>query len=677
MPQSGLGDLFELTHESILVRGMDGRLLAWNAASAELYGYGETDVLGRPLDELLAVEAEPVPPELLANGRWEGQVRRRHATGAELVVEIRQSVRRGADGQPSGIVEIGRDVTAKLAAERALKAAERRYTNLFQAMAASFWELDFSPVGGMLRQLRKSGVADFRQYFREHPEFVREMMRETRVVDVNDETVRLFAGGDRSLLQGSVEPYWPEASSDVYAASVIAAVSGAPSYSTETVLRRADGTEFEALFTAAFPSESVGQGALLIGVIDISARKQALRELEQREASFRYLFDYMPVSLWQIDSQPLAPYYIEARGQGVTDMDAYLRAHPDIYEEMLCAMRCEGVNPRTVSLFGAEEASAFIGPIDRFWRARPDTLRRSMAARYNGARFHTEETRLITLDGREIDVLYVITWPGGLEDGRNSIAGLVDITERVRAQAAERRLQEEFAHAARISMLGELTASIAHEVNQPLAAIATNGSASLRWLGREAPDVARATGLTERIVADAQRAADIIARIRGMASKQAATVEALSIAAIIQEAASFLHHELQAHAVAVNVSPGPELPPIRGDRTQLQQVFVNLLINAAQAMSQAGSAPRQIAVRVFPDTPGTLAVTIEDTGPGFAPDHVDQLFQSFFTTKAGGMGMGLAICRSIVEQHGGSINAANRPDGGARFTVLLPTDDAV
>lgn len=518
MPQSGLGDLFQLVHESILVRGVDGVVRAWNAASAELYGWAEAEAVGRSVDDLFGPGAAAVNPGLLADGRWDGLVRRRDASGAELVVEARQSLRRTAEGQADAIVEIGRDVTARLKTEAALKYAERRYTNLFQAMAASFWELDFTPVGGMLRQLRKAGVADYAAYFRENPGFVREMMQATHIVDVNDETARLFAGGDRGLLVGSVAPFWPESSDEVYAASVVAAVGGAPSYSTETRLRRADGTEFDALFTAAFPSDSVGQGVLLIGVIDISERK--------------------------------------------------------------------------------------------------------------------------------------------------------------RAQAAERRVQEEFAHAARISMLGELTASIAHEVNQPLAAIATNGSASLRWLNRETPDVERATRLNERIVADARRAADIIGRIRGMASKDASAHEALSVNVLIDETTAFLQHELQSHDVALETDFARGLPPVRGDRTQLQQVLVNLIINAAQAISGADCATRRIVVSTAAGPDDGVCVVIADSGPGLAPDAAERLFESFYTTKAAGMGMGLSITRSILERHGGAIRAANQPQGGAAFTVTLPADAA-
>jgi PAS domain S-box-containing protein len=469
MTQGGWSDLFDLVHESIFVRDLEGRILSWNAASEKLYGWSQDQALGRDAGDLLGTQADQSSKEiekiLLAEGAWAGRLRRRTARGEERVVQARLSMRRGPDGAPAEVVEIGDDLTERLKAQNALAAAERRYTNLFQAMAASFWELDFAPVGEMLRALRKQGVTDLRAYFEANPAFVRDMMRATRILDVNEETVKLFGGGDRSLLRGSVEPFWPEPATFVYAASVVAAVSGAPSFSTETRLRRANGEEFDALFTACFAPEAVGRGTLLIGVIDISERVEALRSLKVREASHRYLFDYMPVSLWQIDSQALAPFYVDAKAQGVVDFDTHLQAHPDIFEQMLAGLRCEGVNPKTLELFGGSDVSEFVGPIAYFWRQRPDSLRRSMAARYNGASHHTEETQLRTLDGREIDVLYVITWPTGVAEGRAGIAGIVDITERVRAQSAERRLRDEFAHSARISMLGELTASIAHEVN--------------------------------------------------------------------------------------------------------------------------------------------------------------------------------------------------------------------
>jgi C4-dicarboxylate-specific signal transduction histidine kinase len=222
-------------------------------------------------------------------------------------------------------------------------------------------------------------------------------------------------------------------------------------------------------------------------------------------------------------------------------------------------------------------------------------------------------------------------------------------------------------------MLGELTASIAHEVNQPLAAIAASGEAGLRWLARTEPDLGKMRKLTASIIADAQRAGDIIARIRAMAARKAAEQTLLSINDVIREALQFLSHEVQSRSVTISHRLDPAAPQVLGDRTQLQQVIVNLAVNSMQAMAQAESAKRTITIRTVTADPTVLCCIVEDSGPGIGPEHFGQLFESFFTTKVGGMGMGLPICRSIIEAHGGSITADNGGvDGGARFSFTLP-----
>lgn len=669
-------DLFDLVHESIFTRDLEGRILAWNAASTQLYGWTVDQAVGRPAHALLRTRHERPLAELedLArqSGRWDGEVRRRTASGAECLVEARWSIRRDEDGRPVEIIEVGRDITDRRAAEAALETSERRYSSLFQAMAASFWQLDFNGVGGMLKRLYKSGVTDLPAYFAAHPDFVREMMRATRIIDVNDETVKLFSSGRREDIGDNIEPFWADDGAPVYAASVVAAVSGLPDFVAETRFRRRDGSEFDGLFTACFPDEGVARGTLLVGVIDISARKKATAELQQSESRYRNLFHHMPISLWQIDSPGLMPLMMDLKTQGVTDLDAYLSDHDEIFEALVSRVMVTDVNDRTVEMFGGANVEDFIGRADRFWRVRPDTLRRSLAARFAGEPNHTEETRVPTLDGREIDILYTIAWPTPLSDMGLSIVGVVDITERVRAEAALQSLQDKFAHSARVSMLGELTASIAHEVNQPLAAIATNGAAGMRWLGREPPDVEQALKLTQRIVADAQRAGDIISRIRTMATNRPAAPETLSINAVIEESVRFLQHELQANGVRTSLKLAAGLPAVRADRTQLQQVLVNLAVNAVQSMAHAGTLRPELQIRSWATEGHELHVSVRDKGPGLDKAVIARLFDSFFTTKSSGMGMGLPICRSIMETHGGSIAADNAEGGGAVFTLILP-----
>lgn len=259
------------------------------------------------------------------------------------------------------------------------------------------------------------------------------------------------------------------------------------------------------------------------------------------------------------------------------------------------------------------------------------------------------------------------------QTARQSTVSSVDTPDRARAQEMPVVAGEDFVHAARVSMLGELTASIAHEVNQPLAAIAASGRAGLRWLGRPVPDLAEVRELIERIVADARRAADVIARVRSMATRKAPELAPCSLDDVIHEALLLLRHEVQSQGVSISHYAAPGEPRVLGDRTQLQQVIVNLAVNSMQAMVEARSMARRIVIRTAVPDAGIVSCSVEDSGPGISGEHQGRLFESFFTTKADGMGMGLPICRSIIEAHGGRLTADNDgAEGGASFRFTLP-----
>jgi C4-dicarboxylate-specific signal transduction histidine kinase len=255
--------------------------------------------------------------------------------------------------------------------------------------------------------------------------------------------------------------------------------------------------------------------------------------------------------------------------------------------------------------------------------------------------------------------------------------GMAKLAARRRAEEALRRAEADFAHAARISMLGELTASIAHELKQPLAAISVNGQAGLRWLDRPVPNIAEARETTAHVVSEARRAAEIIDRIRGMALRRAPEQTLVSLDELIEEAIVFLRPELQWRGVTVFQQLAADAPKVLADRVQVQQVIVNLAINAIQAMEQAGSPERKITISTSMPNGTTVRCSVEDSGPGIVPEHLDNLFERFFTTKESGMGMGLSICRSIIEAHGGRIATdAGSVHGGARFYFTLPAAGA-
>lgn len=249
-----------------------------------------------------------------------------------------------------------------------------------------------------------------------------------------------------------------------------------------------------------------------------------------------------------------------------------------------------------------------------------------------------------------------------------------DITERRQAQHALLEAQAELAHAARVATLGELTASIAHEVNQPLMAVVTSGEAGMRWLRRDPPDLHEVGVSIERIVSEGRRASEIVKRIRSFLSKAPAQRDTLQVGAIIEDASRLVEHELNRERVALHVEIAPGLPAIQGDRIQLAQVLVNLMVNAVQAMA-GQAAPRRLSIHATQAAvadDNAVRITVADTGPGIDMDAIKRLFDAFYTTKPQGMGMGLAICRTTVEAHGGRLTAANTAGAGACFVLTLP-----
>ena len=258
-----------------------------------------------------------------------------------------------------------------------------------------------------------------------------------------------------------------------------------------------------------------------------------------------------------------------------------------------------------------------------------------------------------------------------------------DITERKQAENALHQAQADLAHVTRVTTMGELTASIAHEVNQPLAAVVTNGEAGLRWMRRPVPDMGEAELSVERMIANARRASEVVARLRALARRGEPVHVRLDLGEVIEDTVALIERELSSHGVRLDMALDPTLPPVLGDRVQLQQVIINLALNAIQAMDGEAREHRRLRISAAPpdeECPGVecpgVAITVEDDGPGVDEEKLPVLFNPFFSTKKDGMGLGLSISRSIVEAHGGRIFATRGGDGpaarGMRFTLILP-----
>ena len=283
------------------------------------------------------------------------------------------------------------------------------------------------------------------------------------------------------------------------------------------------------------------------------------------------------------------------------------------------------------------------------------------------------ECRLAMPDGSVTHVHIVAHASSDASRGLEYVGAVTDITQRKQAEEALRQAQADLEHVSRVTTMGELTASLAHEVNQPITAALTDASACLRWLTRDAPDVEEARQSALRIVKDATRAAEIISRIRLFFTKNSPQRELVDVNEVIREMIVLLRGEATRYSISIRTELAADLPQVMGDRVQLQQVMMNLMMNSTDAMKDVDGT-RELTIKSRPGDNDDFLVSVSDTGVGLPLQQADQIFTAFYTTKAHGTGMGLPISRSIVESHGGRLWAGGNSPRGASFYFTLPSN---
>jgi PAS domain S-box-containing protein len=265
------------------------------------------------------------------------------------------------------------------------------------------------------------------------------------------------------------------------------------------------------------------------------------------------------------------------------------------------------------------------------------------------------------------------------EGGNQGVAFVLDLTGRKRAEAEAREselryreMQMELVHANRLTTMGQFTASIAHEVNQPIAATVINAEAALSWLNVKPPDLDEVRRVLACVVSDAKRAGDVISSLRDLVKKTPARNDRIEINGAIREVIELIRGDAVKKGVSVYMELADGLPLVQGNRVQLQQVTLNLIVNAIEAMSARNEGPRELMIGTVTAESGGVLATVRDSGPGLSPATLKHVFQSFYTTKPAGMGLGLSICRSIVEAHGGRLWASANVPRGAVFQFTVP-----
>jgi two-component system sensor kinase FixL len=274
-------------------------------------------------------------------------------------------------------------------------------------------------------------------------------------------------------------------------------------------------------------------------------------------------------------------------------------------------------------------------------------------------------------DGSEIEVEIALNLIQ-TQDELLVLTTIVDLTERRRASSEVQNLRHELAHFSRVSMMGQLASALAHELNQPLGAILRNAEAAELFLASSKPDLEELRNIITDIRMDDQRAGGVIARLRQLLKRRKIEMQVIDAAKLVDEVVPLLRPDAVSRQVAIEIQAPLGLPPVRGDRVQLQQVLLNLIMNAMDAVMGCAPDRRKVNLRVGRDRDGFVEVAVTDSGPGIPADKLSKIFEPFFTTKPQGMGMGLSICRTIIEAHSGRISGVNNPGGGATFRFTLP-----
>lgn len=452
-----------------------------------------------------------------------------------------------------------------------------------------------------------------------------------------------------------------------------AALEQGGQWSGELTRTRRDGTQIVLASRWLLRRDPEGNA---IGVIessaDVTEHKRVEAERQRSEERYKTIFNGAAFAMWEADWTELHAHVCRTLPAGANWAD-WLGNHPEILRDALARVYVRDVNTAALSLFDAPSRETLLGnsTLARVPTGSEAEFAKVLASLMGGADLPEYEVRYLALSGRSIDVLLRVRQLPDAEPWSRVLVMALDMTERNEARAKLEQTSAELAHAARISTLGQLATSIAHEVNQPLSAIITYGKSAKRWLSRQEPDIVEAINCLDEIVSNSSRAADVIAGVRTLAKRGPIGTVQLDLAELVDESLALIEREARQHHIAVRVTNREGPVPVMGDRVQIQQVLVNLAINAIHAMRGIDGRRHELRVDFTADTDGMVRVSVRDTGSGIPGDPA-RIFEPFFTTKREGMGMGLSICRSIIEAQAGRIHAVNNAGDGATISFTLP-----
>jgi signal transduction histidine kinase len=400
------------------------------------------------------------------------------------------------------------------------------------------------------------------------------------------------------------------------------------------------------------------------------ASNEALKDSERR---YRSIFEQSRVALWERDYSQVRAFLMTLKADGVSDLREHVKTHPEIIAACIALIRTVAANKAARELLGTIGDDSATGSMRPYLAPNDATFFDLMEAIFNDERSFEGKGQLIAADGQPKLVLMSMSLPDDPSRFDRVVVGVVDITEREMTQKALLEAQAELTRASRAATVGALSASLAHELNQPLGALVVNAQTMLRWINRDPPDLAAIGRSAERMIRDSQRASDIIHNTRSMLSHELRAPDCVDLPELIRETLALMEHDLGREGISVDISYREGTKTVSAVRIELQQVLINLITNAIQAMTEPNATGRKLLIETDRRDDGFVRVSVRDFGPGLSDEVMAHLFAPFFTTKLSGMGMGLSICRSTMEARGGELLARNHADGGAVFEMIIAT----
>lgn len=415
--------------------------------------------------------------------------------------------------------------------------------------------------------------------------------------------------------------------------------------------------------------------ALRRHVRDLAGRRAAELALDEERRRYWRIFEGAGVAIWECDCTAVKTALDALRAGGVHDIRGYLTERADLRRELMRRVRVRDVNHKALSMHGAAGKDELLRLLPTMLRGEAElAFVAECEALAEGRRELTVETTAYDAQGHRQDILLTAVFPPGDTGLSGVLISVLDTTEWKEREREAQQARQALAHLARVGTMGELAASLSHELKQPLTAIRSNAQAARRFLAADPPDLTELGAILADIEADDGRAEDILDRIRGFVIRGEWNPVPVDLNEVVRSVVRLARADHHVQGVGVTLELDDEPIIVRGDRVQLQQVVLNLILNGAEATANWSGRPLTIRTECCGDEVALLSV--RDAGPGFDPAALERVFEPFYSTKADGMGMGLAITRSIVRAHGGRVWAENLEEGGAMLRVTLPLDGA-